>query len=249
VAAIIAARSAHELGRFTRAEAFLEQARGKRARRSTRRASTRSRQTCCCPRPPRGGARGAQGPFDATRGTCACCACAHVAETQLRQWGRGAFNAAALAKLGGLSESEASVSRRAAHLGNLGRKAQDAGAPPRTGSTARELRVDSSIRGHRRSLPTSRALAARPRSSRSSNPRSRRRGDAASSRSTPMRRRPRAAPPSSSAAEKWLPRAAARDPALLLALRQAVHAQDPVGQGAKLHRGRASRSSPRTRAT
>ncbi|MGZ5073509.1 MAG: hypothetical protein ACXWBL_10245, partial [Usitatibacter sp.] len=50
------------------------------------------------------------------------------AEQAMRNWDEVLATVSALAKLGGLGPAEAATARRAAHLGNLNRKAQDAGA-------------------------------------------------------------------------------------------------------------------------
>ena len=50
------------------------------------------------------------------------------AEQATRNWDEVLATVAALAKLGGLGPAEAAAARRAAHLGNLNRKAQDAAA-------------------------------------------------------------------------------------------------------------------------
>ncbi|HEX4944869.1 MAG TPA: heme biosynthesis protein HemY, partial [Usitatibacteraceae bacterium] len=68
------------------------------------------------------------------------------AETALRRWDEVLATASALAKLGGLSAQEAAASRRAAHLGNLKRKATDAAAlAAYWKQIPSELRVDSAI--------------------------------------------------------------------------------------------------------
>jgi len=145
VAAIIAARSAHELGRFTQREAFLEQARGGAPEVDQARLTTLADLLLS-----QGRHEEALAVLRDLSGRDArnvrLLRMRHVAETQLRQWDEVLSTTAALAKLGGLSESEASVSRRAAHLGNLGRKAQDAGALAAYWKhLPAELRVDSSI--------------------------------------------------------------------------------------------------------
>lgn len=145
VAAIIAARSAHELGRFTEREAFLEQARGSTPEIDQARLTTLADLLLS-----QGRHEEALAVLKDLSGRDArnlrLLRMRLVAETAVRRWDDVLATATALAKLGGLSEAEAGASRRAAHMGNLKMKAQDAAAltaywkqiPP-------ELRVDSSI--------------------------------------------------------------------------------------------------------
>ncbi len=180
---------------------------GKRARRSTRarlntlapdmllsQAATRRRSRC-------------SGTFRRDARNVRLLRMRHVAETQLRQWDEGAFNAAALA-----------IARRPVRIrglglpprrppGHLRPQGQDAGAPPRTGSTARE---SCGSTPPSRPPPLATNLAARGTAEEQS--------IVESALEAPGGRRlvalyadapapPRCAP-SSSAAEKWLPRAA-----------------------------------------
>ena len=125
VAAIIAARSAHELGRFTEREAFLDQARGAAPEVDQARLATLADLLLS-----QGRHEEALGVLKDISGRDArnlrLLRMRHEAETALRRWDDVLATTATLSKLGGLSPVEASASRRAAHLGNLNRKAQDA---------------------------------------------------------------------------------------------------------------------------
>jgi HemY protein len=145
VAAIIAARSAHELGRFTEREAFLDQARGSAPEVDQARLTTLAdlllsqgrHEEALAVLKDLSGRDGRNVRLLRMR---------HAAETALKRWDDMLATTAALAKLGGLSESEASASRRAAHLGNLNRKAHDAAAlAAYWKQLPSELRVDAAI--------------------------------------------------------------------------------------------------------
>jgi len=127
VAAIIAARSAHELGRFTEREAFLDQARGAAPEVDQARLTTLADLLLS-----QGRHEEALAVLKDLSGRDArnlrLLRMRLAAETALKRWDEILATTTALAKLGGLSESEASSARRAAHLGNLARKAQDAAA-------------------------------------------------------------------------------------------------------------------------
>jgi HemY protein len=145
VAAIIAARSAHELGRFTEREQFLEQARGAAPEVDQARLTTLADLLLS-----QGRHEEALAVLKDLAGRDArnvrLLRMRLAAETALRQWDDVLETGATLAKLGGLSESEVSASRRAAHLGNLNRKAQDAGAlAAYWKQLPGELRVDPAI--------------------------------------------------------------------------------------------------------
>jgi HemY protein len=127
VAAIIAARSAHELGRFTEREQFLDQAKGNAPEVDTARLTTLADLLL------------SQGKHDEALAVLKDLSGRDArnlrllrmrlaAETALKRWDDILVTVPALAKLGGLSEVEASVARRGAHLGNLNRKALDAPA-------------------------------------------------------------------------------------------------------------------------
>ena len=138
------------------------------------------------------------------------------AEQALRNWDEVLATVDALAKLGGIGPAEAAAARRAAHLGNLNRKAQDAAA---LAAYWKQLPADMRTRrggGRRPRRVTTSPSAAVPRRRRSSSRRSSASGtpslvalygDAAGADALPQIER----------AEKWL-REHARDPALLLAL-------------------------------
>ena len=145
VAAIIAARSAHELGRFTEREAFLDQARGPAPEVDQARLTTLADLLLS-----QGRHEEALAVLTDLSGRDArnvrLLRMRHAAETALRHWDDLLSTTATLAKLGGLSPAEASASRRAAHLGNLNRKAQDAAAlAAYWKQLPAELRVDSAI--------------------------------------------------------------------------------------------------------
>ena len=127
VAAIIAARSAHELGRFSEREQFLEQARGNVPEVDTARLTTLADLLV------------SQGRFEEALTVLKDLSARDArnlrllrlrlqAEQATRRWDDVLGTVASLFKLGGLSATEAAASRRAAHLGNLDRKSQDAAA-------------------------------------------------------------------------------------------------------------------------
>jgi HemY protein len=145
VAAIIAARSAHELGRFAEREQFLDQARGAAPEVDQARLTTLADLLLS-----QGRHEEALAVLKDLAGRDArnvrLLRMRLAAETALRQWDDVLGTGETLAKLGGLSESEASASRRAAHLGNLNRKAQDAAAlAAYWKQLPGELRVDPAI--------------------------------------------------------------------------------------------------------
>jgi HemY protein len=125
VAAIIAARSAHELGRFNEREQFLDQARGSAPEVDTARLTTLADLLV------------SQGRFEEALAVLKDLSARDArnlrllrlrlqAEQATRRWDEVLATVSALFKLGGLSPVEAASARRAAHLGNLDRKAQDA---------------------------------------------------------------------------------------------------------------------------
>jgi HemY protein len=145
VAAIIAARSAHELGRFTEREQFLDQAKGAAPEVDQARLTTLADLLLSQDRHEE-----ALGVLKDLSGrdsrNIRLLRMRHAAETALRHWDEVLATTTALAKLGGLSEVEASASRRAAHLGNLNRKAQDAAAlSAYWKQIPSELRLDATI--------------------------------------------------------------------------------------------------------
>ena len=127
VAAIIAARSAHELGRFSEREQFLDQAKGAAPEVDQARLTTLADLLV------------SQGRHEEALAVLKDLSARDSrnlrllrlklqAEQALRNWDEVLATVAALLKLGGIGPAEAGASRRAAHLGNLNRKAQDATA-------------------------------------------------------------------------------------------------------------------------
>src|SRR5690349_10806368 len=124
VAAIIAARSAHELGRFNEREQFLDQAKGVEPGLDQARLTTLADLLV------------SQGRHEEALGVLKDLSARDSrnlrllrlklqAEHALRNWDEVLATVAALVKLGGLGADEAAAARRTAHLGNLTRKAQD----------------------------------------------------------------------------------------------------------------------------
>src|SRR5450631_1259147 len=127
VAAIIAARSAHELGRFSEREQFLDHAKGSAPDVDQARLTTLADLLVSQERYEEAlavlndlSARDAR--------NLRLLRLKLQAEQATRNWDEVLATVGALAKLGGLGPAEAATARRAAHLGNLNRKAQDAGA-------------------------------------------------------------------------------------------------------------------------
>jgi HemY protein len=127
VAAIIAARSAHELGRFSEREQFLDQAKGAAPEVDQARLTTLADLLV------------SQGRHEEALEVLKDLSARDSrnlrllrlklqAEQALRNWDEVLSTVASLAKLGGIGPAEAAAVRRAAHLGNLNRKAQDAQA-------------------------------------------------------------------------------------------------------------------------
>ncbi len=127
VAAIIAARSAHELGRFSEREQFLDQAKGSVPGVDQARLTTLADLLV------------SQGRHEEALAVLKDLSARDSrnlrllrlklqAEQALRNWDEVLATVASLVKLGGLGPEEASAARRAAHLGNLNRKAHDAAA-------------------------------------------------------------------------------------------------------------------------
>ncbi len=144
VAAIIAARSAHELGRFSEREQFLDQAKGAPAVDQARLTTLADLLL-------------AQGRHEEALAVLKDLAGRDArnvrllrmrlaAETALKRWDEALQTTGTLAKLGGIPEAEAAATRRAAHLGNLNRKAQDAAALTQYWKhLPNDLRLDPSI--------------------------------------------------------------------------------------------------------
>ena len=127
VAAIIAARSAHELGRFSEREQFLDQAKGSAPEVDQARLTTLADLLV------------SQGRHEEALEVLKDLSARDSrnlrllrlklqAEQALRNWDEVLATATALVKLGGIGPAEAAAARRTAHLGNLNRKAQDAQA-------------------------------------------------------------------------------------------------------------------------
>ena len=127
VAAIIAARSAHELGRFSEREQFLDQAKGAEPAVDQARLTTLADLLV------------SQGRHEEALAVLKDLSARDSrnlrllrlklqAEQATRNWDEVLDTVSALAKLGGLGPAEAATARRAAHLGNLNRHAQDADA-------------------------------------------------------------------------------------------------------------------------
>ena len=127
VAAIIAARSAHELGRFREREQFLEQAKGAAPAVDQARLTTLADLLV------------SQGRHEEALAVLKDLSARDSrnlrllrlrleAERAMGRWDDVLDTVAALVKLGGIGAEEAAAARRAAHLGNLGRKALDGAA-------------------------------------------------------------------------------------------------------------------------
>ena len=127
VAAIIAARSAHELGRFSEREQFLDQAKGAEPEVDQARLTTLADLLV------------SQGRHDEALAVLNDLSARDSrnlrllrlklqAEQATRDWDQVLATTSALVKLGGLGPAETATVRRAAHLGNLNRKAQDGAA-------------------------------------------------------------------------------------------------------------------------
>ena len=127
VAAIIAARSAHELGRFSEREQFLDHAKGAEPAVDQARLTTLADLLV------------SQGRHDEALAVLKDLSARDSrnlrllrlklqAEQATRDWDEVLGTLDALVKLGGLGPAEAAAARRAAHLGNLSRKASDAAA-------------------------------------------------------------------------------------------------------------------------
>ena len=214
VAAIIAARSAHELGRFTEREQFLEQAKGSAPEVDQARLTTLADLLV------------SQGRHEEALMVLKDLSARDArnlrllrlklqAEQAMRDWDEVLATVSALAKLGGIGPAEAAAAKRSAHLGNLNRKAQDAAAlATYWKQLPAEMRIDAAVA----------ATAARYHLALGGNAEAQAiieqalerewspslvalYGDAAGAEALPQIER----------AEKWL-RAHARDPALLLAL-------------------------------
>ena len=145
VAAIIAARSAHELGRFNEREQFLDHAKG------TAPAVDQARLTTLAD------LLVSQGRYQEALAVLKDLSARDSrnlrllrlklqSEQALRNWDEVLDTVSALVKLGGLGPEEATAARRAAHLGNLNRKSQDGAALDAYWKTLpAEMRVDAAV--------------------------------------------------------------------------------------------------------
>ena len=124
VAAIIAARSAHELGRFNERERFLDEAKGSAPEVDQARLTTLADLLV------------SQGRHEEALAVLKDLSARDArnlrllrlrlqAEQALRHWDAVLDTVDALARLGGIGPAEAATARRAAHLGNLARDSQD----------------------------------------------------------------------------------------------------------------------------
>jgi HemY protein len=127
VAAIIAARSAHELGRFNERERFLDEAKGSAPDVDQARLTTLADLLV------------SQGRHEEALAVLKDLSARDArnlrllrlrlqAEQALRQWDAVLDTVDALARLGGIGPAEAATARRAAHLGNLARDSQESAA-------------------------------------------------------------------------------------------------------------------------
>ena len=145
IAAIIAARSAHELGRFSEREQFLDHAKG------TAPAIDQARLTTLAD------LLVSQGRYEEALAVLKDLSARDSrnlrllrlklqAEQALRNWDEVLETVSSLVKLGGLGPDEAGAARRAAHLGNLNRKSQDAAALESYWKTLPgEMRIDPAV--------------------------------------------------------------------------------------------------------
>jgi len=145
VAAIIAARSAHELGRFSEREQFLDHAKGAAPEVDQARLTTLADLLV------------SQERYDEALAVLNDLSARDArnlrllklklqAEQAVRKWDDVLETVDALVKLGGVGPAEAAGVRRAAHLGNLNRKAQDSAALAAYWKTLPvEMRVDPAV--------------------------------------------------------------------------------------------------------
>jgi HemY protein len=145
VAAIIAARSAHELGRFSEREQFLDHAKGSAPEVDQARLTTLADLLV------------SQERYDEALAVLNDLSARDArnlrllklklqAEQAVRKWDDVLETVDALVKLGGVGPAEAAGVRRAAHLGNLNRKAQDSAAlAAYWKSLPGEMRVDPAV--------------------------------------------------------------------------------------------------------
>jgi len=226
IAAIIAARSAHELGRFSEREQFLDQAKGAAPEVDQARLTTLADLLV------------SQERYDEALAVLNDLSARDArnlrllklklqAEQAMRRWDDAIATVDALVKLGGVGPAEAAGVRRAAHLGNLNRNAQDSAAlSAYWKQLPAEMRVDPAVaataaRYHLTLGGTAEAQAIIEQAlEREWNPSLvALYGEAAGTNALPQIER----------AEKWL-RQHARDPALLLALGKLCMRQELWGK-------------------
>ena len=145
VAAIIAARSAHELGRFSEREQFLDHAKGAEPAVDQARLTTLADLLV------------SQGRHEEALAVLKDLSARDSrnlrllrlklqAEQAIRDWDAVLSTVSALVKLGGIGPAEAATARRAAHLGNLARKSQDSQAlGAYWKQLPQEMRVDPAV--------------------------------------------------------------------------------------------------------
>jgi len=145
VAAIIAARSAHELGRFSEREQFLDQAKGAAPEVDQARLTTLADLLV------------SQGRHEEALAVLKDLSARDSrnlrllrlklqAEQALHNWDEVLATAASLLRLGGIGPAEEAAARRAAHLGNLNRRAQDAeGLAAYWKQLPSEMRLDPAV--------------------------------------------------------------------------------------------------------
>ena len=145
VAAIIAARSAHELGRFSEREQFLDQAKSGEPGVDQARLTTLADLLV------------SQGRHEEALAVLKDLSARDArnlrllrlklqAEQATRDWDEVLATTSALVKLGGIGPAEASTARRAAHLGNLSRKALDSQAlAAYWKQLPQEMRIDPAV--------------------------------------------------------------------------------------------------------
>ncbi len=145
IASIIAARSAHELGRFTEREQFLDHAKGAAPAVDQARLTTLADLLV---------SQGRHAEALAVLKDLSARDSRNLrllrlklqAEQALRNWDEVLETVSSLVKLGGLGPDEAGAARRAAHLGNLNRKSQDAAALESYWKTLPgDMRVDPAV--------------------------------------------------------------------------------------------------------
>jgi HemY protein len=145
IAAIVAARSAHELGRFSEREQFLEHAKGTAPAVDQARLTTLADLLVSQGRHPEALAVLKDLSARDSR-NLRLLRLKLQAEQAMRNWDEVLGTVGSLAKLGGLGPDEAAAARRAAHLGNLNRKSQDGAALEAYWKTLpSDMRIDGAV--------------------------------------------------------------------------------------------------------